>query len=341
MNRRTFLHTSVALAGASLFAAETKRKIKIGFLGVAHSHAAGKLKAVQASTDWELVGIAEDDAAVRQKFAATGARFMDAAELLRECEVVAVESNVRDHYRQAKAVLAAGKHLHIEKPPATTLAEFRELLDLARRGKRVMQMGYMWRYHPGFRKIFEAVRSGWLGEVSLVRATMDSFYPTGPMRDLLGEFRGGAMFELGCHMIDQLVRLMGAPRNVSTALRTHGQPDRLADNTVAVFEFPKALCILHVNLLHPGAGAHRAFEVVGSNGTAVMRPIEPPTLVLDLAKSAGPYKKGSQTVTLPTYERYVPEFADLADVVRAGRALEVTAEEDLRVQEWVLKACEM
>ena len=27
----------------------------------------------------------------------------------------------------------------------------------------------MWRYHPGFRALFEAVRSGWLGEVHLVR----------------------------------------------------------------------------------------------------------------------------------------------------------------------------
>jgi predicted dehydrogenase len=149
------------------------------------------------------------------------------------------------------------------------------------------------------------------------------------------------MFELGCHMIDQLVRLMGAPQKVSTALRTHGQPDRLADNTVAVFEFPKALGIVHVNLLHPGAGAHRAFEVVGSNGTIKLWPIEPPTLVVELAKAAGPYKKGPQTVALPAYERYVPEFADLADAVRAGRPLEVTPEEDARVQEWLLKACEM
>lgn len=341
MNRRAFLQASVALACAPLFAADAKRKIKIGFLGVAHSHAAGKLKAVQASADWELVGIAEANPALRQKFSGAGARFLDTAELLRECEVVAVESDVRDHYRQAKAVLAAGRHLHLEKPPATTLAEFRELLDLARRERRVMQMGYMWRYHPGFRKIFEAVRNGWLGKVSLVRATIDSFYPTGPMRDLLAEFRGGAMFELGCHVIDQLVRLMGAPRNVSTALRTHGQPDRLADNTVAVFEFPKALGIVHVNLLHPGAGAHRAFEVVGSNGTIRLWPIEPPTLVIDLAKAAGPYKKGPQTAALPPYERYVPEFADLADAVRAGRPLEVTPEEDALVQEWLLKACEM
>lgn len=81
------------------------------------------------------------------------------------------------------------------------------------------------------------------------------------------------------------------------------------------------------------------FEVIGSNGTATLGPIEPPVLEFDLADAAGPYKKGRQTVPLPKYERYAPEFAELADAVRKSRALNVTAEEDLRVQEWLVRAC--
>lgn len=341
MNRRTFFRTTAVLAAVPAFAAETRRKIKIGFLGTSHSHGPGKLKAVMNSDDWELIGIAEESAKLREAHLKNGLRVLSAEEVVRAAEVVAVESDVKDHYRHAKLALAAARHVHVEKPPTVKLAEFRELVELARQQNRLMQMGYMWRYHPGFAKIFEAVRNGWLGEVSLVRGAINSLYAADSGRAALAEFRGGGMFELGCHLIDQVVRLLGAPQKVSTTLRTHGATDGLADNALAVFEFPKALGLVQVNLLQPGAGAHRAFEVIGSNGTASMRPLEQPVLTFDFAKAVGPYQKGTQSVPLPRYERYVPELADLAAAVRAGRALAVTSAEDLQVQEWLLKACEM
>lgn len=315
------------------------RRLKIGFLGMAHSHTGGKMRVVRQSPDWELVGIAEEDDKLAYALSETAIPILTPEQLVERAEVVAVQSAVRDHYRHAKLALAAGRHVHVEKPPARTLAEFRELTELARRNRCLMQMGYMWRYHPGFAKIREAARAGWLGEVSLVRATMNSLYDTPARRAELAEYPGGGMFELGCHVIDQLVQLLGAPTRVTTTLRTHGAKDALADNAVAVFEFPRALGIVHINLLQPVASPRRAFEVIGRNGTALMQPLEPPALTFDLDQAAGPYQRGAQRPTLPKYERYAPELADLADAVRTGRALAVTPETDLLVQEWLLRAC--
>ena len=42
---------------------------------------------------------------------------------------------------------------------------------------------------------------------------------------------------------------------------------------------------------------------------------------------------------LPKYERYKPEFADLADAVRRNRPLAVTAAEEQLVQQWLIRAC--
>lgn len=64
-------------------------------------------------------------------------------------------------------------------------------------------------------------------------------------------------------------------------------------------------------------------------------------LTLDLAKEAGPYKKGSQIIDFPPYKRYVPELAELAACVRARKPLTVTPEEDERVQEALLQASGM
>ena len=351
MNRRVFLKTSLTaatLTSSSAFAVDTvppiqaRPRLRIGFLGMAHSHAAGKLSAVQSSTEWELVGICEEQATLRERFQKQGVRVLSQADLFREAQVIAVESAVRDHYRHAKAALVASKHVHVEKPPTATLAEFKELQALARQNKRLMQMGYMWRYNPGVAKIIESVREGWLGDVTAIRCSMNSLYNTPAGRAEVAEFRGGGMFELGCHLIDVVVRLLGRPEKITPTLRTHGRfDDKLADNAVALFEYPRALVTVSINLLQPNAHARRFFEVIGTNGTALLQPIESPVLQFDLVKPAGPYAAKQQSVPLPKYQRYVPEFADLADSLRAERRLAVTPETDLLVHECVLKACEM
>jgi predicted dehydrogenase len=346
MKRRLFLQTSIlgaAAVGMKSFAAQTATpasRIKAGFLGTAHSHFKEKLNVVRESPDFELVGLCEENEAVRAKGPAD-ARWMTREALFGATEVVVVESAVRDHAAHAKAALLAGKHVHVEKPPADTMQGLRELIELARERQRLLQVGYMWRYNPGFNAVIEAVRKGWLGDVFLVRATMNTLGGETQRREW-AEFRGGAMFEQGCHLVDGLVRLLGKPVKVTPFLKHHGVPaDQLADNTVAVFEFPRALGIITSAPLQPNAGAHRFFEVLGSNGTARVQPLEPPGLTLDLAKAAGPYKAGVQEVKLPAYRRYVDEFVELATAIRSRKPLPVPMDDELAIHEALLRACEM
>ena len=115
----------------------------------------------------------------------------------------------------------------------------------------------------------------------------------------------------------------------------------LKDNNLVVFQFPKATGLVLNSNLQPNSGRHRVFEVFGTNGSATLRPIEPPGLEIELAKPAGPYKAGLQTVPLPKYERYVPDLADLAACIRGERNPAVTLDEEVRVQKCLLKACGM
>jgi predicted dehydrogenase len=343
MNRREFILSSSAAAGlaaAGLPGAETPRaKIKIGFLGGAHSHGLEKWKTIGAQSEYELVGLCEESATVREAFAKLGAKIVTRDELFARAEVVVVESAVRDHARDAKLALFAGRHVHVEKPPAATLREFEELLQLARTQRRLLQVGYMWRFNPGFVRAFEAARQGWLGEVYLVRATMNSFIDA-KRRPEWGEFKGGAMFELGCHLIDAVVRLLGKPVKVTPYLQRLGG-DGLADNCVAVFEFSKAQAIVTSSVLHPNAGPQRFLEILGTNGVARVQPIEQPALTFDLAKAVGPYKAGMQKIELPAYRRYADEFVELASCLREGKPLSTPPETDRLVQETLLQACEM
>ncbi len=335
MNRRAFLSSTLAapLAGAE--------RIRIAFLGASHAHAAAKLDVVRANPALELAGIVEADPALRARYEKSGVRLLTREQALGDpaIRVIAVESDVKDHAADARAALEAGKHLHLEKPPAADMKGCREIFSLAARRRLLVQLGYMWRYHPGINAALDAARKGWLGDVFMVRGAIGTLIPPA-QRVELARYRGGQMFELGCHLIDPMVRLLGRPVKITPVLQKLGK-DGLVDNAAAVFEFPRALGTVTTSSVHGSANRHRAFEIFGTNGNAVLRPIEPAALHVDLVKPAGPYKAGIQAVELAPFSRYVADFTDLAEAVRAGRALSVTAEEELRVQEALLGASAM
>ena len=115
--------------------------------------------------------------------------------------VVAVESDVKDHAADARAALEAGKHLHLEKPPAADMKGCREMFSAAARRRLLVQPGYMWRHHPASTpRSKRRARAGW-ARCSWCAA------PSAPDsgRGARGNFRdiaGGQMFELGGHLID-------------------------------------------------------------------------------------------------------------------------------------------
>ena len=346
MNRREFLSSTVAAPAVLstplvLPAAESPRRIPIGFFGATYSHAPEKIKLAMNSPDWEFIGVCESSAAGRQTCEKLGAKLISQDELLARARVVAVESDIRDHAAQALLALKAGKHVHLEKPPAAKLADMQVVVALAREKKLLLQTGFMWRYNPGFRAITEAVRQGWLGDVFLVRGFISNNLAPARRPDW-AEFAGGSMFELGSHLVDATVRLLGKPKSVTPFLRRHGKfEDSLKDNNVAVLEYDRANAVLVNTALQAGSAPQRSFEVLGTKGTASLQPIEPPTLTIELTEPAGPFRKGAQSVRMAAYQRYEGDFAELAAAVRGEKELSVSLDEELLVAETVLQVSGM
>ena len=336
MTRRTAIGVLAAHAAAA-------ERIRVAMIGGSHSHAFAKATILRNSPEWDLVGIAEDDAGVLERYTKTGIRKLGISDILADAsiKVVAVESPVKDHQKHARLALEAGKHVHVEKPPADTMNGMRQLVKLAKEKNLLLQSGYMWRYHPGINAVLEASRQGWLGEVYLVRGQINTLIEA-KRRPEWADFPGGHMFELCAHLIDVTVRLLGRPARVTPFLRHDSSlSDNLKDNTVAVFEYPKAMAIIHGATMQPGSGGQRMFEVQGTNGTATVRPIEPPGVTIELAEAAGPYKKGKQQLPMPEYKRYVDDLAELAAAVRGQKKLSASLDDELLVQETLLRASGM
>jgi predicted dehydrogenase len=322
-------------------------RIRIGLLGAGHGHAGGKLRVLEASPEFELAGVAEPNAEVRERCRGSepfaSARWVSESELLEDRSVVAVavEGRVQDNLGLARRALEAGKHVHLDKPAGDSLQQFRAVLDLAREQDLLLQMGYQFRYNTGFVFVREAVREGWLGEVFSVHGTISSSIAL-TAREGLAAFPGGMMFDLGCHLIDALVDLLGRPHTITPFLRHDSAcGDTLADNTVAVFQFERAVAVIETSAMEVGASQRRQFAVCGSEGTAVVQPIEPPTARLCLRQATAGYQSGWQSVPVENVPRYVRDFEEFAACIRGARRPSYDYHHDEIVQAAVLRASGM
>ncbi len=123
-------------------------------------------------------------------------------------QAVVVETAVRDLVPTGQRVVDAGFHLHLEKPAGESLPEFEKLLNTARNKKLIVQLGYMFRHNPSFQLARKLVEEKVLGDIFEVEASFGKNVGEKDRREL-NEFRGGGMFELGCHAIDAVTLLMG------------------------------------------------------------------------------------------------------------------------------------
>ena len=329
MKRRSFL----LACGSTAFAATSTSKLRIGQIGTEHAHAGGKMAAIRSLPElWEVVGVTGPKGY-------EGVKSMTVEELLAvpDLKAVAVETTIEASCEMARRCIDAGKHVHLDKPGALKHDEFKAMrLEAEKRGLTV-QMGYMLRYNPAFELLFQAVREGWLGEITEIDAAMGK-QADPATRKKIGELEGGGLFELAGHIIDAVMTILGKPSSV-TAFSTPTSNDGVKDNQMAVLQYAKATAVIRCNHADPFGGPRRRFNVSGTEGIFEIVPLESGKVNLSLTKARGSYKKGSQSfqLTVPK-DRYAAEFVDLAKIVRGEKKLNWDAAHDIAVHETVLRA---
>lgn len=324
-------------------AGPARPRIKIGQIGVGHAHAS-KLSVFRQSADYEVVGIVEPDAELRRKAEAQapyqGLPWMTQEQLLNVpgVQAILVETRVRDLLNTAEVCVKAGKHIHLDKPAGESLPQFRRILDAAAKRKLLVQMGYMYRYNPAVVLLRDLLKRGWLGDVFEVHTVMSKVVEPAARRELVA-YRGGIMFELGCHVIDLVVSVLGKPTKVTPFSRHAANlDDALLDNMLAVFEYPKALATVKSSAIEVDGGERRHLVVCGTEGTFQIQPLDNPSAHLVLSKTRGGYKKGRQDISFPKYVRYVDDAADMARIIREEKSTDFPYEHDLTVQTALLEA---
>lgn len=113
------------------------------------------------------------------------------------------------HYKWAKEALAAGKHILVEKPCTTALADTEELMKETERKGLAVHENYMFAFHDQLEAVNDIVRSGEIGDVRLYRISFGF-----PMR-AQNDFRynkalgGGALLDCGGYTMKYASILLG------------------------------------------------------------------------------------------------------------------------------------
>lgn len=83
-------------------------------------------------------------------------------------QAAVIATPAASHYTHAKAAMAAGKDVFVEKPLALTVEDGRSLVALAEQSQRILMIGRLLRYHPGILRLKELVDDGNLGKIQYV-----------------------------------------------------------------------------------------------------------------------------------------------------------------------------
>lgn len=323
-------------------------KIRVAQYGSKHSHAEGKLSAILSNPDTEFVGVFEPDLTQRQFLQTLDGPYgevsylSDVNEILQDDSITLVTSEGRniESLDQTEQLVNAGKHVWFDKPAGDNWPQWQNIIANAQKQSTFVQVGYMFRYHGGFKLMTEWANSGFLGDIFGIRAHMSKNWPE-EARKIVGKHLGGVFYDLGSHMLDQIVWVLGRPSKVTSFLRNDtGIAPEFMDNTLGVFEYDNAMAIVDLASMEVEPIARR-FEIHGTKGSAILEPMEPPkTLKLNLSDSSGEYRSGENIVSLPTQTRedlYVLELDSLLKTINGTCPPARSYSHELIVQETLLR----
>jgi predicted dehydrogenase len=176
--------------------------------------------------------------------------------------------------------LKADKHVLLEKPLTGNLKEAAELKKAVKNAKAVFQVGYEVRSSQLIQRLLSIIKSGSLGDVVQVWWSMLLKYHNEGWRQDRKTF-GGKMFDCGCHYIDILQLLAGAPFYRVTAYghlqgKTGPNPDEVPNVASVMLEYENgAKGTFILSDVTPTVGGNCYFGVAGTRGVVYGDPWSP------------------------------------------------------------------
>jgi predicted dehydrogenase len=260
--------------------------LRVAIAGLVHGHAEGFFSGAMKRTDIQIVGIAEADRALFNRYAKKygfdpGLYHADLEEMITATKPQAVlaYTNTFDHRRVVEVCAKHGVAVMMEKPLAVSAEDAHAIAKAAAAGKIPVLVNYFTTWEPSRHGAYEVVREGTIGEVRKVVAHDGHGGPkeigVGP--EFLGWLTdpklngGGALYDFGCYGVDFMTWLMGGERPLTvTAVTLHIKPDvypKVEDDATIVLTYPKAVGVVQGSWNWPFGRSD--VEVYGKTGEVI------------------------------------------------------------------------
>lgn len=249
----------------------------------------------------------------------------DVATLAQQADVDVVDCSTPNHLHRTTvlAAIAAGKHVYCEKPLALNGAQAREMASAAQQAGMQVGMTFNYRFVPAIMRARQLIQIGDLGDIYTFRAEYLHTGYQNPQRPIGWKLRqeqagGGALVDLGSHLIDLIRYLLGEFESVRATLHTFIQ-ERPAQRGASQLESVSvddvawvqaqmrngALGSIEVSRFATGALDDLRLEIHGQRGALRFHLMDPNWLYwYDATRADGPLGGERGWVRLETAQHY-------------------------------------
>jgi len=184
-------------------------------------------------------------------------------------DVVVVTTIPDTHLSLAKLALEAGKHVIVEKPFTVTSKEAKEMIAIAKSHHRLLSVYQNRRWDSDFLTLSKYITNGSLGRVVEFETHFDRHRPETPHDSWkLAQPAGAVIYDLGTHLMDQVVHLYGLPKRITGFLgsqRAHN-PTGFADSCTVLLHYDGMLVTVKAGVVSPEVNQLR-YWVRGDKGS--------------------------------------------------------------------------
>lgn len=328
------------------------KKLRFGIIGAGGIADRRTIPGILASKHASLSAVMDakeiDAQRIKDKYGAKAA-YTDAAALAQDPEVDAVyiASPVAVHLQQALAVCEAGKPLLIEKPLALSTADGQKIIDAFAKKRLPLAAGLMMRFGSHIRQMKAHYQAGDIGPAVSIYSRFSCWYPDipGAWRQSLQTGGGGALMDMGIHVIDLIAYITGSPICQIAAMQdTQTFSYEVEDASCLIMRLENgALCTLQSHFNIPDDAADWRLDLFGTRGCllgeGVLGQVDGGNLKILSQKEVGGYdsqQNGQRPALTPLEAEYGDLYAREIDSfclsVLNNRPLEAPAEAALTAQ---------
>lgn len=251
--------------------------IDVGLVGFGFAGKTFHAPVVSAVDGLRLAGIVQrhgDEAALAYPTAKL-ARSVDELLAIDSIRLVVVATPNTSHAQIAEQCLLSGRDVVIDKPFAAAYGEAADLVELAKQGGRLLSVYQNRRWDGDFLTVQKLIADHKLGRIVLFESHFDRFRPhrkTNAWRER-AEPGSGTLFDLGPHLIDQVLVLFGAPEALSADVRIERDDAEVDDAFDVVLRYTKMRAVLRASGL--ASTPTPRFTIQGTGGGYLKYGLDP------------------------------------------------------------------